>query len=89
MRRKKDVENSLSPNFKFNNFLMSLALFDADDFLQENVIPQFYYKMNPLNQGGAAPKITDIATPGRSYELPAPWVEWLEEYGRNAKIMTS
>ena len=60
-----------------------------DDFLQENVIPQFYYKMNPLNQGGAAPKITDIATPGRSYELPAPWVEWLEEYGRNAEIMTS
>ncbi|MBO4913411.1 MAG: hypothetical protein J5504_11890 [Butyrivibrio sp.] len=58
-----------------------------DDFLQENAIPQVNYKSNPLNQGGAAPKITDITTPGNCYELPAPWVEWLEEYGQNARII--
>lgn len=58
-----------------------------DDFLQENAIPQVNYRMNPLNQGGAAPKITDITTPGNSFELPAPWIEWLEEYGGNARIV--
>jgi hypothetical protein len=58
-----------------------------DDFLQENVIPQVNYKTNPYNQGGAAPKITDITTPGNCFELPAPWIEWLEEYGRNARIV--
>ena len=58
-----------------------------DDFLQENAIPQVNYKTNPLNQGGAAPKITDITTPGNCFELPAPWIEWLEEYGGNARIV--
>ena len=58
-----------------------------DDFLQENAIPQINYKRNPLNQGGAAPKITDITTPGNCFELPAPWMEWLEEYGGNAGIV--
>ena len=58
-----------------------------DDFLQDNAIPQVNYKTNPLNQGGAAPKITDITTPGNSFELPAPWIEWLEEYGGNARIV--
>lgn len=58
-----------------------------DDFLQENAIPQVNYKTNPRNQGGAAPKITDITTPGNCFELPAPWIEWLEEYGRNARIV--
>ena len=58
-----------------------------DDFLQENAIPQINYKRNPLNQGGAAPKITDITTPGNCFELPAPWIEWLEEYGGNAGIV--
>lgn len=42
-------------------------------------------KKNPLNQGGTAPKIVDKTTPGNSYELPAPWSEWLEEYGKNGK----
>ncbi len=42
-----------------------------DDFLQENAIPQINYKRNPLNQGGTAPKITDVTTPGKCYELPA------------------
>lgn len=58
-----------------------------DDFLQENAIPQAGYKSNILNQGGAAPKITDPLTPGNSYELPAPWIEWLEEYGGNARVI--
>ena len=58
-----------------------------DDFLQENAIPQFNYSNNPLNQGGAAPKITDITTPGNCFELPAPWIEWLEEIGNNARIV--
>lgn len=58
-----------------------------DDFLQENSIPQVNYKTNPLNQGGAAPKITDITTPGNCFELPAPWIEWLEEYGTNAQVI--
>lgn len=59
-----------------------------DDFLQENAIPQVNYTTNPLNQGGTAPKITDITTPGNCFELPAPWIEWLEEYGSNARIVT-
>ncbi len=58
-----------------------------DDFLQENTIPQVNYSTNPLNQGGTAPKLTDVTTPGKSYELPPPWVEWLEEYGTNARIV--
>ena len=56
-----------------------------DDFLHENAINQKGYKKNPLNQGGTAPKIVDPTTPGNSYELPAPWIEWLEEYGTNGR----
>jgi len=56
-----------------------------DDFLQENAINQKGYRKNPLNQGGTAPKIVDPTTPGNSYELPAPWIEWLEEYGKNGR----
>jgi len=50
-----------------------------DDFIQENAISQDFYRSNPLNQGGLAPKIVDPTTPGRSYELPAPWGQWLQE----------
>ena len=57
-----------------------------DDFLQETAIPQKYYRTNPLNQGGLAPKITDTTTPGKSFELPDPWVEWLEENCIHATI---
>lgn len=57
-----------------------------DDFVQESAIPQLGYKSNPLNQGGIVPKIVDITTPGASYELPSPWIEWLEEYGTNGRI---
>ena len=56
-----------------------------DDFLQENAINQKGYRKNPLNQGGTAPKIVDPTTLGNSYELPAPWIEWLEEYGKNGR----
>ncbi|AOJ64589.1 hypothetical protein WJ32_18595 (plasmid) [Burkholderia ubonensis] len=50
-----------------------------DDFIHENAISQDFYRSNPLNQGGLAPKIVDPTTPGRSYELPSPWGQWLQE----------
>ncbi|WP_232471993.1 hypothetical protein [Vibrio gazogenes] len=50
-----------------------------DDFIEESAIPQVNYKSNPLSQGGLAPKIVDPTTPGRSYELPSIWTQWLEE----------
>ena len=53
-----------------------------DDFVKENAIPQYNYNSNPLNQNGMAPKVVDPTTPGTSYELPSPWVEWFEEYGK-------
>ncbi|HHW9100459.1 TPA: hypothetical protein ACU3BL_004442 [Salmonella enterica] len=49
------------------------------DFIEENAIPQVGYRTNPLNQGGLAPKIVDPTTPGKSYELPSVWGEWLQE----------
>lgn len=58
---------------------------ELDDLVKETRIPQYGYSKNPLNQGGTAPKIVDPTTPGTSYELPAPWVEWIEEYGHSAK----
>lgn len=58
-----------------------------EDFLQKNAIPQVNYKKDPLNQGGTALKITDITTPGNCFELPAPWIEWFEQYDKNAKIL--
>ncbi|MGE7928290.1 hypothetical protein [Lysinibacillus xylanilyticus] len=57
-----------------------------DDFLKENTIPQSGYNSNPLNQGGTAPKLVDPTKPGNSFEVPAPWVEWIEEYAKNAQI---
>jgi len=56
-----------------------------DGLIEENAIPQKGYKSNPANQGGTAPKIVDPTTPGKSYELPPPWSEWLEEYATNAR----
>lgn len=58
-----------------------------DDFIKETSIEQKGYKSNPLNQGGTAPKIVDPTTPGISYELPAPWIEWIEEYVKNGRII--
>ena len=57
-----------------------------DDFLQENTILQKNYWSNPLNMNGTAPKLVDPTKPGKAYELPSPWVEWLEEYATNARI---
>lgn len=57
-----------------------------DDMVQEYTIPQEGYKSNPLNQSGMAPKLTDPTKPGKSYEFPAPWVEWIEEYATNGRI---
>lgn len=53
-----------------------------------NNASQVRIEVNQKNQGGAAPKITDVTTPGNCFELPAPWIEWLEEYGRLAKIVS-
>ncbi|MBA8234214.1 hypothetical protein, partial [Escherichia fergusonii] len=49
------------------------------DFIEESAIPQAGYRNNPLNQCELAPKRVDPITPGRSYELPPIWAEWLEE----------
>ena len=32
------------------------------------------------------PKVTDLTTPGKSIEFPAPWMEWIEEYSTNGRI---
>lgn len=58
-----------------------------DDFVKEYEVPQAGYKSNPLNQGGMAPKINDITTPGKSIEFPSPWIEWIEEYATNGRII--
>lgn len=58
-----------------------------DDFVKEYEVSQVGYKSNPLNQGGMAPKITDITTHGKIIELPPPWVEWIEEYATNGRII--
>ncbi|MFA0814254.1 MAG: hypothetical protein ACC608_00530 [Anaerofustis sp.] len=58
-----------------------------DEYIKENAVPQEGYKSNPDNQGGFAPKITDPSTPGISVELPPPWIEWIEEYAINARII--
>ena len=61
---------------------------ELDEIIREMAIEQYGYRNNPLNQGKMAPKITDPTTPGVSYELPGvPWVEWLEEYGYEARII--
>lgn len=60
-----------------------------DAFLQKNSILQDHYRENPQNQGGTAPKITDTTTPGMCFELPPPWIEWLEKWGSHARIVSS
>lgn len=59
-----------------------------DDMVQEYTIPQAGYQSNPLNQGGSVPKLTAPSTPGTSVEFPAPWIEWIEEYARNGRIIS-
>jgi len=59
-----------------------------DDLIKGNLVDQYGYTTNPLNQGGTAPKLVDPTTPGTSYELPSsPWLEWLEECGYSSKII--
>lgn len=61
-----------------------------DDLVKENAIGQEFYKTNPLNQGGLAPKLTDVNTAEISMEFPLPWIEWIEEYGQKAlKLIVS
>lgn len=59
-----------------------------DDMVKEYTIPQAGYKNNPLNQGGSAPKLTDPTTPGTCIEFLAPWIEWIEEYATNGRIIS-
>ena len=59
-----------------------------DDMVKEYTIPQAGYKSNPLNQGGSAPKLTDPTTPGTCIEVPAPWIEWIEEYATKGRIIS-
>ena len=58
-----------------------------DDMVNEYTIPQEGYKKNPLNQGGTVPSLNDISTPGKCIEFPAPWIEWIEEYASNGRII--
>ncbi|MFS2319315.1 polymorphic toxin-type HINT domain-containing protein, partial [Maricaulis sp. D1M11] len=51
-----------------------------DEFVQTEAVPQLLYRSNPRNQGGMAPRIVDPNQPGRTYELPPVWADWLEEY---------
>lgn len=37
--------------------------------------------------GDAAPQIVDPTTPGSSLGLPPPFVEWIEEYGKNGIVI--
>lgn len=59
-----------------------------DDMVKEYTIPQAGYKSNPLNQGRGAPKLTDPTTPGTCIEVPAPWIEWIEEYATKGRIIS-
>ena len=58
-----------------------------DDFVKENAIPQQGYRSNPLNQGRTAPSLNDPSTPGTCIEFPAPWIEWIEEYSSNGRVI--
>ena len=39
------------------------------------------------NRGSSNPKLTDVTTPGKCVEFPSPWVEWIEEYSINGRII--
>lgn len=58
-----------------------------DNFLKEYTIPQQGAQSNPGYMGGTAPKRVDPSMPGKAYELPPPWTEWLEEYAFNARTV--
>ena len=50
-----------------------------DDFIQESALPQYKETQNPLYDKSTTPLLNDPTTPGRSFELPPIWAEWLEE----------
>ncbi|MBS6511089.1 MAG: hypothetical protein KH334_05235, partial [Clostridiales bacterium] len=59
-----------------------------DDFANEYAIPDLKYNINPKNQGKTVPRIVDPKTPGGGkYGYPAPWIEWIEEYGYGGRIL--
>ena len=58
-----------------------------DQLIADHAIKQKGYNQNPANAGGTAPKIVDPTTPGLSYELPAPWIEWMEQYGTKGRVV--
>jgi len=48
--------------------------------VMENAVAQAFYNMNPQNQEGIAPKITDSTTLGLTLEFNPPlWHQWIEE----------
>ncbi len=52
-----------------------------DDMVNEYTVPQAGAK------GGCNPKLTDVTTPGKCVEFPKPWVEWIDEYSTNGRII--
>lgn len=52
-----------------------------DDMVNEYTVPQAGAK------GGCNPKLTDVTTPGKCVEFPEPWVEWIDEYSTNGRII--
>jgi len=58
-----------------------------DDLVNENIVDQYGYRSNPLNQGGTVPKLVDPTTPGVSYEFPLTWIRWNEEYATNCRVI--
>jgi hypothetical protein len=67
---------SLRPGSQIFSFELPRSV---DDLIKTQAQPQFKYSMNPLNNGGQAPKIVDPTTPGNSLELPPNWAQILED----------
>ena len=88
------IDNGEHSQYYINNNRSGADIYEfevpkwLDDMVKEYTIPQAGYKNNPLNQGGSAPKLTDPTTPGTCIEFPAPWIEWIEEYATNGRIIS-
>lgn len=67
---------SLRPGSQIFSFELPRSV---DDLIKTQAQPQFKYSVNPLNNGGLAPKIVDPTTPGNSLELPPNWAQILED----------
>lgn len=55
--------------------------------VEEYLIDQKYSRNELFNQHGMAPTLNDISTPGKCIEFPSPWIEWIEEYSKNGRII--